>query len=547
MAPDLTGTPLFEGLERSALEDIAARMRPRRFGAGDIIYREGEPGDSLFVIRDGVALVQAEPEERAGPLAHLRRGEVVGEMSLLTGEPRSATVLALVPTEVLELDQPAFARLLAQHPILLANLSRILSRRLARTSARLGRRRGEAVALLVGGAVEPLLPQVIEAARCASPRSVASVDLRGKGGALPHGVGLPQGLTMLDDLLARHATVVLTARFPPEDLDLLLAHVDRAVVLLAPGEVRAAAASLEAAGDRLETVTIDPADPRRGMARLGRHLTRTKLGLALGAGGAKGFAHVGVHQVLEEAGYTVDCVTGSSVGALVGAWIALGMSAAEVEATMRSAFSADRVAEMLTLNFAGTSTGVEGHRRMCRETTRGRSFADLAIPFTATAVDLNSRQPVSLREGPLWEALAASTALPGLFPPEVRGPQRLVDGLALAPVPTDALTEVGADVTVSVNLMSRETLAEWPGTTEAVPGPPRRTTGTLDLLIEVMDLAHLDQSVREAARADVVITPRFGPSSWRDFHLAERFLVAGREAAREQLPALRDLARPQPA
>ena len=548
MAPlDLTGTPLFEGLDRSVLEDIAARMRPRRFEARDLIYRQGEPGTSLFVIQDGVAVVQADPQERARPLAHLRRGDVVGEMSLVTGEPRSATVVAMVPTQVLELDQPAFARLVAEHPVLLVNLSRILSRRLARTSARVGRGRGAAVALLVGRGAEPLLPQVIEAARRAGPRSVACLELQGQTVASASAVTLPQALTMLDDLLARHATVVLTAAFPPDGLDLLLAHVDRAVVVLAPGENRAAAARIEAAGDRLEAVLVDPGDPRRGVARLGRQLTRTRLGLVLGAGGAKGYAHVGVHQVLEEAGYTIDCVAGSSVGALVGAWIALGMSAAEVEATMRRAFSPERVAEMLSLNFAGTSNGVEGHQRMCRETTHDCTFADLAIPFTATAVDLNRRQAVDLREGPVWEALVASTALPGLFPPEVRGAQRLVDGLALAPVPTEALTAAGADVTVSVNLMSRETLASWPGTTGAAPGPPRRTTGTLDLLLEVLDLAHLDQSVRQAAGADVVITPRFGPSSWRDFQLAELFLVAGREAAKEQLPALRDLARPQSA
>jgi NTE family protein len=132
---------------------------------------------------------------------------------------------------------------------------------------------------------------------------------------------------------------------------------------------------------------------------------------------------------------------------------------------------------------------------MCRQTTGGRSFADLAIPFTAAAVDLNRQQPVALREGPLWEALVASTALPGLFPPELRGAQRLVDGLALVPVPTDALTEAGADVTVSVNLMAARRLPPGPGWRGRRPrtaaddghvGPPDR----------VMDLAHLDQSVR---------------------------------------------------
>src|SRR5205085_6896858 len=89
--------------------------------------------------------------------------------------------------------------------------------------------------------------------------------------------------------------------------------------------------------------SFDPAQPGREIAWLGRYLSRTRLGLALGAGGAKGYAHVGALQVLQEAGYTVDFVAGSSIGALVGAWLALGMNAAEVEGTMRRTFTPETI------------------------------------------------------------------------------------------------------------------------------------------------------------------------------------------------------------
>ena len=109
----------------------------------------------------------------------------------------------------------------------------------------------------------------------------------------------------------------------------------------------------------------------------------------------------------------------------------------------------------------------------------------------------------------------------------------------------EALRPAGADVVLSVNIMSRETLPAWPG--EQPPEPAARRSGSrmLDTLLEVMDLSQLDASVRHAARADVVVTPRFGPCTWRDFHLADLFLAAGRRAAEEQLAALRALARPQ--
>src|SRR5205807_3872897 len=153
--------------------------------------------------------------------------------------------------------------------------------------------------------------------------------------------------------------------------------------------------------------------------------------------------------------------------------------------------------------------------------------------------------PAPLRAGPLWQALLAATALAGVFPPHEREGHRLVDGLALVPVPTGSLIEDGADVTVSVNLMSADVLERWPqGPPPEPPAERRRRPGMLDTLLEVMDLSQLDDSVFHAGLADVVITPRFGPCHWRDFHLADLFLSAGRAAAEEQLPALKSLAMP---
>ena len=116
------------------------------------------------------------------------------------------------------------------------------------------------------------------------------------------------------------------------------------------------------------------------------------------------------------------------------------------------------------------------------------------------------------------------------------------------PVPTAAVLEDGADIVVSVNLLGTETLERWPGVpdepdAEGEPKKPRRR-GPLDTMLEAMDLSQVDTSARHAALADVVITPRFGPAEWRDFHLADLYLAAGRAAALEQLPALEALARP---
>jgi predicted acylesterase/phospholipase RssA len=230
---------------------------------------------------------------------------------------------------------------------------------------------------------------------------------------------------------------------------------------------------------------------------------------------------------------------------MVGSWLALGRDSAEIEATMRRGFSPENEAAMFKIALSGMSTGLEVHAQVCRESTGGRTFADLEVPLVVMSVDLNGRCPAPIREGLLWEALLASTAVAGLFPPFLRDGQRLVDGVALVPVPTEAVVGEGADVTLSVNLMSRETLPEWPGVPSPPPAPARSGSRMLDTLLEVIDLAQIDASVRNAALADVVVTPQFGPGSWRDFHLADLFLDSGRRAAESQLAALRTLARPR--
>ncbi len=565
----LLRNPLFDGLGPEELQEISWKMRPRRFTPGEAICRAGEPGDSLLVIGDGVARVLAggAGDDSQG-IARLRRGDVIGEMSLLTDDPRSATVLAATATTALELARSDFAALIARFPRILLNLNRILSQRLARTSARVagGTTRGEAVLLLVGESTIALVPHLLASTAAASARPTTSVDARVSAGP---------ALGPLDDLLADHATVVLVADLETPDLWLLLDAADRAVALVGnEGELARLTTSLDtaAAGGRsVDVVALGetPAESRRlsqragprtpvlravgsrtspaaeDVAWLGRHLSRTKLGLALGAGGAKGYAHIGALDVLREAGYTIDFVSGSSIGAIVGSWLALGMGVAEIDETMRRTFCPEVVADVFKLSLTGKSSGLETMTRVLRDSTQDKTFDDTVLPLVVMTVDLNAREPAPVTGGSLWEALTAATAVAGLFPPYERDGQRLVDGLALVPVPTDAVAAAGADVTVSVNIMSRQTLPAWPGEPPAPPvEAPSPGARMLDTLLEVMDLAQLDASEQHAARADVVVTPRFGPGSWRDFHLGDLFLEAGRRAADEQLAALTALANP---
>lgn len=509
---DLASVSLFAGLSATALERLRAGMRPRSYAVGEPICVEGEAGDTMFVLASGLAHVVVGDGEARQVLARLRRGDVLGEMSLLTGEPRSATAVAAAPTQALELDRRTFTALLATEPALLDNLVRLLRERLVASNRRGLRPRTSASALIVGRGGEAAAAQVIAAAQRVRAAPLRVGDRR-------------QGASIAALLDANEREDVL-AVLGPEDPALagVLDHVDRVAVVGEP--------ELGARGARL-TRHEDP-------AWLGRFLARGRLGLALGAGGARGYAHVGALHALEAAGYRPDAVAGSSIGGVVGALVAMGLGAAEVEAAMRRAFTPEAVTALFKLSLGPNSPAMALWTRLTRELTEDRSFADLKLPLVILCADLETGQPAPLTDGPVWEALLATTALPGMAPPVRRGAARLVDGLALVPVPTRAV-EAHSDVTVAVNLMSRDRLPAWPGEEPVIAA---KGGSALDVLLEALELTHTDSSVRCAALADVPITPRFGPSTWKDFHRADAFLAAGQAATDASLPALGALLRP---
>jgi len=330
------------------------------------------------------------------------------------------------------------------------------------------------------------------------------------------------------DAAAAAGPVLLHVRTDHRDLAELLDYCDRTVAVLpADGTPEAALAGL-LPGD------VNRVEPAVDPAWLGRRLARASVGVAFGAGGAKGWAHVGALRSLQRAGYVVDAVAGSSIGAWVGAWTALGHEADAVEQLLRDRFDADAVQAMFR---RGGAEGAAVMARLARETTADAGFADLAMPLAVLTADLAAQRPVSLTEDRVADALVAAMTVPGLYPPVRRGEQRLVDAVVLTPVPTAALA--GVDVTVAVNPLGRQALPEWPGAAE-----PERAARDRDPVVESLELASFGAAAAQTAAASVPVTPRFGPGTWRDFRHADRYLAAGEEAMDQALSGLRALAHP---
>jgi NTE family protein len=558
---------LFAGLDHQTVRAIEAAAQPQCYTTGQVICRQGDPSDSLFVLHRGFAQAFVSPagSSAATMVARLRPGEVIGEIGLLAAVPRSATVVAGSEAVALEIRADDFARLLASHPRLQENLTHVLAGRLARRNADLHNGGARHLAVIVAGTDQRgAVASVVAAARRASPRPFAIVDVhdnRSPAAPLP-GADVVSAcratselLERIDALSASHGTIAVVADRDRidcallEPADRILAFLDdREAAVLAPtlAAVRQVADLVVFGGrtpDRPDFRTLRRCDTvlnSRDVSWLARHLARTKLGLALGAGGAKAFAHAGVIQCLEREGYEIDCVAGSSMGAVVAVWLALGMRGPEIEALLHDRFAPAHVADAIFRRGAAGG-GDEVFRQIFRETTRDRSFEDCVIPTTVMTADLAARRPWPITTGSLWEALMASLAIPGLYPPWREGEHRLVDAVCLTPVPVEAVRAAGADVTVAVNILGRESLPRWPGHDNSevqLANKPR------DTVIEALELGQLDASAREAAGADVSITPVFGPGTWRHMQFGDLFSTAGRQAAEGVLGRLAMVARP---
>lgn len=263
-----------------------------------------------------------------------------------------------------------------------------------------------------------------------------------------------------------------------------------------------------------------------------------KLGLALGAGGTKGAAHVGVMQVLDEAGIAVDVIAGTSIGSLYGGLVAVGRSADEIADGIRNNPKREVV------EFFRRRLKIRDGNRLSRrfyEALAGHHIEDLAIPYAATASDIVEKRSVTIASGPIIDAIEASIAIPVIARPVAHQGRYLLDGGFWDAAPVDAASELGADVIVAVELGHPYTLPERlrePAAWLALRmerAPLHRTIAGVPFTIHAAASA-----LKPGRTAHVVLRPTMGRLANSVLGMSQ-CLDAGIEAAREALPAIRAL------
>lgn len=249
-----------------------------------------------------------------------------------------------------------------------------------------------------------------------------------------------------------------------------------------------------------------------------------RIGLALGGGAARGFAHIGVIQVLEEAGIRPVLVTGTSAGSLVAAIYASGKSGVQLQQvaeTMDESTFAD-----WTLPFfnRGILRG-EALARYAHRQVAGRLIEDLPMPLGIVATDLNSGQGVLFQRGDIATAVRASSAVPAVFEPVRIAGREYVDGGLVSPVPVRYARQMGAELVIGVDISSAP---------EANPAGD-----TLQILMQTFTIMAKSINSLELKDADIVVRPALNNVTSADFGARRRAILAGRSAMLQLLPQLK--------
>ncbi len=247
-----------------------------------------------------------------------------------------------------------------------------------------------------------------------------------------------------------------------------------------------------------------------------------RIGLALGGGAARGFAHIGVIQVLEENGIRPDLVAGTSAGSLVAALYAAGKNPAEL------AQLAVNMDEGAITDWSFPGRGLirgEALARYVRDQTGGRTIEQLKLPLGIVATDLDSGAPILFQRGDTGSAVRASSAVPAVFQPVRIGNREYVDGGLVSPVPVRFARQMGAELVVAVDISS--------------PPEGNATGDVMKMLLQTFAIMGRSINTFELREADVVMRPALNGVGSADFTARRRAIQAGREAALAVLPQLK--------
>ena len=539
--------------------------------AGHKLFEFGEEGNDLFILRTGslgVYLPLTSGQLRL--LALIRPGETVGEMAVISGEPRSATVIAIRDSKLLRLSKKRFDRLINGKPTLLKGLVRLLVRRLRDVSSG------------VQPACEPKIVAFLPANERVDANDVA-LDLAGHLLAQGYRIKLvgPEAAQRTGEwfnaLEAQYDHVFLCGSLDNDAWNRRCARQsDRIFVLgdarhiesMLPSDLLAHRAAhqlldllvlhettgvrSQAASRWLELLPVNRhfhlrRDKQADWERIARVIAGRGVGLVLSGGGARAFAQIGVLKALDEAGIVIDAIGGASMGGILAAGIAMEWSVQELSERVHDAFVRTNPLSDITLPLIGLVMGRKVER-LLKDTFGAVEIPDLWLPFFCVSSDLTRGEHHVHARGAVNEALRASIALPGILPPIVDESSVLVDGAVINNIPVDVMRGIHKGPIMAVDVardlsMTPEMLSMEPKNAffEQFRRPP-----ILAIMMRAGTVTGEVQNREQARTANLLLAPPLGEIDIRDWKAFDQAVRIGYDHASEELERSRHLLEPAP-
>lgn len=567
--PELLATvPLLEGLGAADRARLAADADVRRIPAGEWVFRRGDPGDSVHLVLSGrLEILGAD----GAVMRVLGAPSSVGEIALLTGARRTASVRVRRDADLLRISAERFDQLLADAPELGVALARYLARLLPQGSGTAaGPPRRRAVVVIVGDGARVPVDRFAEAVAAAAGESTTVARLSARSPEVTAADDETAWGRVVDSAEHDHELVVLVAdlrdagpggwgRFCARQADrtfTLLGDDERAdrhpglagsdVVLFRPVPGRRVpgwVADLPLRGLH----GCDARSMSASAAAVARRITGRSIGVVLSGGGARAFAHIGVLEAFAARGLVVDRLGGVGTGAVVGGLAALGRSPDEIAEVCRDELVAgpppDYTLPLVALTRGGRS------RRMIDRMFGDARIEDLTPEFFCVSSNLVDGELVVHRRGRLADAVAGSSALPGVVPPVPSRGRLLVDGGVLDNMPTAVMAAGDEGPVIAVDVTST---TRWPLAPPGAAGPVHRgaawlrarVVGTSEPLPDVGEIMARAVAIggaetmdRARNQATLTIRPRTGDTGRLEWSRLDVVRAAGRTAAEAALEA----------
>lgn len=574
--------PLFAGAAEADLDDLAASTRVRSVASGETLLAIGMPADHLYILAAGRMRVELADGTLVSDIGGL---EPIGEMSLLSSESRTATVFAVRDSKVLEIGREALDEIFQSHPNVLLAMSRTIISRLRqnhRVATLAASRRSRCFALLAAGPEIDLSQFAKHFAAALRPNGEAQViDIERVDEALGGGTAHTQKgeggredtlINWLQELEFDHRHLVYIGgteagpwtRRCSRQADRILVLADASL----PPEASPAIRELLASGLRtaVDLILIRPEGAPAGevmawrrmvgaqshffyrpgheqdVARIARSLTGRGIGLVLGGGGARGFAHIGLLRALEELKIDIDVYGGTSMGGFIGALAAHGHSSAEVLEIMRESFVSNNFLNDYILPKVSLIRGRKFRRRL-KEVFEDQQIEDLRVPFFCVSTNLTQGCSMTHEDGPLGLWVGASMCVPGIAPPMAYRGDLLVDGAVINSLPTDVMQDlqrgliIASDVSTEGELRAPgvegpdpEVLLRWKST--------EKRPSLFSILFRTATLTSGSGVAARAALADLYLHMPVGSVGIFEWKQIDELVDIGYRYAMEKLPEL---------